>query len=64
MTPSNIGVNLNINNQYTGDYIWVDVHNLFSPWASLTTGTVPVNANNYPLAPASTFADLAGLSRR
>ena len=63
VTPSNIGVNLSSNTQFTGDYIWTDVHNLFSPWGQVgspgqTTPAIPLNADNYPLAPASTFADL------
>ena len=60
VTPSNIGVNLNANAPYLGDYIWVDVHNLFSTWSPVSgTATVPVNSDNYPLAPATAYADLA-----
>ena len=32
ITLSNIGVNLSFNTQYAGDYIWIDVHNLFATW--------------------------------
>src|SRR5262249_33112644 len=62
VTPTNIGINLNANVSYLGDYIWVDVHNLFKDWGPPNNAGgsgVPVNANNYPLAPASTDADLS-----
>src|SRR6516162_6619160 len=60
VTPSNIGVNLNFN---ISDYVWVDVHNLFSTWGPLgnpggSPRPIPVNADNYPLAPASAVAGL------
>jgi hypothetical protein len=60
VTPSNIGVNLNFN---VADYVWVDVRNLFSTWGPLgnpggSPRTIPVNADNYPLAPASAVAGL------
>jgi NPCBM/NEW2 domain len=60
VTPSDVGVNLNFNASYAGDYIWVDVHNLFSTWANPngSTPAPPVNANNYPLAPAVTGGNL------
>jgi hypothetical protein len=63
VTPSNIGVNLAPNSQYSGDFIWVDVHNLFAPWGQVDapgvyTPAIPVNANNYPLAPAAAGANL------
>ena len=40
------------------------MHNLFRSWGPLDHPeaggpAIPVNANNYPLAPASTIADLA-----
>lgn len=62
-TPaSNIGVNLN-SNTAAGDPMWVDVHNVFRTWGPFnnfwaTSPAPPVNSDNYPLAPASTWANL------
>ena len=55
-------VNLNGNNQYAGQDIWVDLHNDFGSWAAPigTSGPAPaVNADGYPLAPGSTAANVA-----
>jgi len=51
---SDIGVNLAENVSYTGDPLWVDVHNDVPAWAPTTA----VNADNYPLEAVSTSANL------
>ncbi len=61
---SNIGVNLNFNSPWAGDPVWVDVHNLFRSWGPVnnpwaTSPAPAVNSDNYPLAPASTLANVA-----
>ena len=57
---SDFGVSVGPNSTYDGNYVWVDVHNLFRTWAPITgTGTIPVNSDNYPVAPATTWANLA-----
>ncbi len=65
ITPSNIGVNLTFNYLTAGQDVWVDVGKLFGAWGApvgptgSATGPAPaVNADNYPLAPASTGARL------
>ncbi len=60
---SNIGVVLDFNSPESGSPVWVDVHNLFNTWGSVSSpwtdqGQIPVNSDNYPLEPASTFANL------
>ena len=65
VTPTDIGVNLNFNSAYNGEYTWVDVHNLFNSWgpAGDPSGGGPsgvaVNSDNYPLAPASAAVRLS-----
>ena len=58
---ANIGVNLVNVAPWTGDPLWVDLHNVFHAWGPgsnpwTQTPAVPVNSNNYPLENASTWA--------
>ncbi len=62
---ANIGVNLATNVAWTGDPLWVDLHNVFGAWGPgndpwQQTPAVPVNSDSYPLENASAAADIAG----
>ncbi len=60
LLSADIGVNLGTNSIYENEPIWTDVHNLAAAW-TLTgnpSGSVPLTADNYPLANAWTQFDL------
>jgi hypothetical protein len=56
------GTGIEGNTPYSNDMMWVDVRNLFSAWSPLNNpnGTVPLTADGYPLANATTLTNLKG----
>ena len=62
---ANIGVNLVNVAPWTGDPLFVDLHNIFHAWGPgsnpwTQTPAVPVNSNSYPLENASAWGDVTG----